>query len=400
MTPRRPPASNLALRAGLLVLALALGCPPALAGTAGQAADKPKKTAKAKPKAKPKARPEAKAPVQPLVGTGPAYAERAEAQAFARELAERRQLPLAWVQQAMGQARQSPTVIRLSQPPSSPLVKNWRAYRSRFLDEPRIQAGLAFWQAHAAELARAERTYGVPAEIVVGILGVETIYGREMGRFRILDALSTLAFDFPAEHPRAAERSEFFKKELEHFLVQQHQTGTPATRALGSYAGAAGMPQFMPSSRANFAVDFDRDGQIDLVRSASDVIGSVAHYLQAFNWQPGMPTHYPVSFDADRLDMDALMAPDILPTFSVASFTAKGAVLEGAALAHAGPLALIELLNGGDAPSYVAGTENFYAITRYNWSSYYAMGVIDLGREIASRRQALVAAGRAQATVR
>ena len=142
----------------------------------------------------------------------------------------------------------------------------------------------------------------------------------------------------------------------------------------------------MPSSQASFAVDFDRNGRIDLSTSTSDVIGSVAHYLQAFNWQPGMATHDPVQFDSAKLDMDTLMAPDILPTFNVASFSAKGAVLSGPALAHPGPLALIELLNGGDAPSYVAGTENFYAITRYNWSSYYAMAVIELGREIAERR--------------
>jgi membrane-bound lytic murein transglycosylase B len=143
-----------------------------------------------------------------------------------------------------------------------------------------------------------------------------------------------------------------------------------------------GWPQFMPSSWAQFAVDFDGDGKIDLFNNTADVIGSVANYFKAFNWRPGMPTHYPVQFDASRLDMDALMTPDILPTFSVSSFAAKGALVEGAALEHRGPLALIELQNGGDAPTYVAGTENFYAITRYNWSSYYAMAVIELGQEI------------------
>ena len=131
-------------------------------------------------------------------------------------------------------------------------------------------------------------------------------------------------------------------------------------------------------------MDFDGDGIIDLWDSPADVIGSVANYFKTFNWQPGMPTHYPVSFDASRLDMDALMAPDILPTSSVASFTAKGAVLEGAALQHQGPLALIELQNGDAPPSYVAGTDNFYAITRYNWSSYYAMAVIELGQAVAA----------------
>jgi membrane-bound lytic murein transglycosylase B len=198
-----------------------------------------------------------------------------------------------------------------------------------------------------------------------------------------MDALTTLAFDFPASHPRAAERSEFFKRELEQFLSHQNRLGADPMLALGSYAGAMGLPQFMPSSWVRFAVDFDGDDKIDLWNSPADAIGSVASYFKAFNWQTGMPTHYPVSFNKERLDMDALMAPDILPTFSVASFTAKGAVLEGAALEHKGPLALIELLNGPNAPSFVAGTDNFYVITRYNWSSYYAMAVIELGQAVA-----------------
>jgi membrane-bound lytic murein transglycosylase B len=134
-------------------------------------------------------------------------------------------------------------------------------------------------------------------------------------------------------------------------------------------------------------VDFDGDDKIDLWNSQADVIGSVANYFKAFGWQTGMPTHYPVSFDTAKLDLDALMAPDILPTFSVASFTAKGAVIEGPALEHKGPLALVELLNGPDPASYVAGTENFYVITRYNWSSYYAMAVIELGQEIKAARE-------------
>lgn len=309
---------------------------------------------------------------------------------FADDLASRRDLDVAWVRQAIGQARMSPTVIRLMQPPARIFSKNWRVYRSRFIDPIRISAGVRFWQDNQATLARAEQEYGVPAEIIVGIIGVETIYGRDTGKFRVLDALATLAFDFPAAHPRARERSEFFKGELEQFLSHQSRLGSAPEAPRGSYAGAMGMPQFMPSSWVKYAVDFDGDGKVDLWNSPADVIGSVASYFKAFNWQPGMPTHYPVRFDSATLDMDSLMAPDILPTFSVASFTAKGALLEGEALAHSGPLALIELLNGdpangGSAPTYVAGTENFYAITRYNWSSYYAMAVIDLGREVAAR---------------
>jgi membrane-bound lytic murein transglycosylase B len=148
-----------------------------------------------------------------------------------------------------------------------------------------------------------------------------------------------------------------------------------------------GLPQFMPSSWARFAVDFDGDGRVDLFGSPSDAIGSVANYLKAFQWRSGMPTHYPVTLVPGQTDMDTLLAPDILPTFSVHSFTTKGASLQGDALQHTGPLALIELRNGNESPSYVAGTENFYAITRYNWSSYYAMAVIDLAEAVAREVQ-------------
>ena len=316
---------------------------------------------------------------------GPLYDTRPEVMAFADDLASRRDLDPAWVRDMIGRARFNPTVSRLMQPPARTFVKNWRAYRSRFIDPVRIDAGVRFWQANQATLARAEKEFGVPADIIVAIVGVETIYGRNTGNFRVMDSLATLAFDFPSSHPRAKERSEFFKGELEQFLTLHSRRGTDPFASLGSYAGAMGLPQFMPSSWVKYAVDYDGDGNIDLWNSPADVIGSVANYFRAFNWQSGMPAYYPVSFDASRLDMDALMAPDILPTFSVASFTAKGAVLSGAALAHKGPLALIELLNGPDAPQYVAGTENFYAITRYNWSSYYAMSVIELGEEIAAR---------------
>jgi membrane-bound lytic murein transglycosylase B len=314
---------------------------------------------------------------------GPAYAQRADVMLAAEDIAARRDLDLEWVRQAIGQARYVPQVAKFIQPPPVGTPKNWRVYRSRFIDPARINAGVKFWQDNREALARAEADTGVPAEIIVGIIGVETIYGQQMGTFRVIDALATLAFDFPANHPRAAARSEYFKTELEQFLSLTHRTGVDPLLPLGSFAGAMGMPQFMPSSWIKYAIDFDGDGKVDLFNSPADVIGSVASYFKAFNWQPGMPTHYPVSFDAATLDKDALLAPDILPTFSVASFMAKGAVLEGAALQHTGPLALVELQNGDAPPSYVAGTENFYAITRYNWSSYYAMAVIELGQEVA-----------------
>ena len=321
---------------------------------------------------------------------GVPYAGNEEAMRWAEDVALRQGLDTEWTQQAVARAQYLPVVARLVQPPPVGTPKNWRVYRSRFIDPVRVRAGVRFWQDNQAWLDRAEREYGVPPEAIVGIVGVETIYGQQKGNFRVIDALATLAFDFPDSHPRAAERALYFRGELEQFLALQARAGTDPLKPLGSYAGAMGMPQFMPSSVARWAVDFDGDGQVDLGNSPADVIGSIANYFKSYGWQPGMPTHYAVSFDTSTLDKEALLAPDILPTFSVSSFMGKGAVLEGPALEHKGPLALVELQNGDADPQYVAGTENFYVITRYNWSSYYAMAVIELGREI---KDALAAAG-------
>ena len=323
------------------------------------------------------------------------YAGNPQADAFVREVAARRQIDEAWLRAAVHQTRFNATVQRLMTPRTGPAgVKNWRAYRSRFVDPIRIRAGLRFWSENEATLARAEHTYGVPAAYIVGIIGVETIYGQQMGNFRVMDALATLAFDFPTAHPRAKERTEFFRRELEQWLSLSHRTNIDPFEVRGSYAGAMGLGQFMPSSWARFAVDFDGDSRIDLFRSPTDAIGSVANYFKGHGWTTGMPTHYSVQFDPATVKMDELLAPDILPTFSATSMQAKGALLDAAGAQHTGPLALVELENGGDAPTYVAGTENFYAITRYNWSSYYAMAVIELGREVAAARNAALASSR------
>ena len=312
------------------------------------------------------------------------YAQSEAAMAFATDLAQRRDLDPAWVRQQIGQAQRLPVVIRLMQPAPSGTPKNWAAYRARFIEPIRLRAGQQFWEANRDTLARAEAEYGVPASLIVGVIGVETLYGRHTGTHKVIDALSTLAFDFPANHPRASARSEFFRSELEQYLSLTERASIDPQSLLGSYAGAMGWPQFLPSSWVKYAIDFDADGKVDLFNSTADVIGSVANYFKAFGWQPGMPTHYPVRFDPNQRkdDLDALLAPDILPSFSVESFTAKGAVLDGPALQHTGPLALVALENAGAASTYVAGTENFYVVTRYNWSSYYALAVIELGREV------------------
>ncbi len=317
------------------------------------------------------------------------YADSPAAMAFADDLVQRRNLDTEWVRQQIGAARRLPTVARLMTPAPRAAFKNWAAYRARFIEPVRIRAGLKFWESHRDSLDRAEREYGVPASLIVGVIGVETLYGQHTGHFRVIDALATLAFDFPTSHPRAEARTEFFRGELEQFLCLAHRTGMNPQEVRGSYAGAMGWSQFMPSSWTRYAIDFDGDSKVDLMNSPVDAIGSVANYFKAFGWRTGEPTHYPVIFDAARLDKDALLAPDILPSFNVQSFSDKGALLGAGGQEHIGKLALIELQNGdpsrgGTPATYVAGTENFYVVTRYNWSSYYAMAVIELGQTISA----------------
>ena len=311
------------------------------------------------------------------------YAHREDVQRFAADVAERHGLHPVWVRGMLTDARYAPDVARLIMPPPTGTPKNWAAYRERFVEPRRVRAGLAFWRDNEAWLQLAEERYGVPAQIIVGIVGVETLYGAHMGRFRVLDALATLAFDFPAGR---RDRSAFFRDELEQFLMLCYREGADPRTLAGSYAGAIGMPQFMPSSINAHAVDFDGNGRIDLHASAADVIGSVANYLAKAGWQSELPTHFEVTPPADPSHRATLLGPDIVPLFSPQEFAELGASLGDPAMGIAGKLALVELHNGHDAPSYVAGTTNFYAITRYNWSSYYAMAVIALGEAVRQQR--------------
>lgn len=321
------------------------------------------------------------------------YALLPEAIRAGEEIAREHGLNPQWVQQQIASAQPLPQVMRLVLPPREASQKNWSAYRARFTDATRVAAGRRFWLAHRDHLQRAEDTYGVPAHLIVGVLGVESIYGRQTGQFRVIDVLCTLAFDFPAEHPRAQARQAFFREELGQFLRLAQRDGMDPQSVRGSYAGALGWPQFMPGSWLRHAVDFDTDGRIDLINSPVDAIGSVANYFRAYGWERDQPTHYPVRFDPQRLDLPALLAPDIVPSFTVGEMAAKGALLNADAAPPPGPLALIELRNGdpmqgGAMPSYWVGTQNFYVLTRYNWSSYYAMAVIELGRLVQSEMPA------------
>ena len=311
------------------------------------------------------------------------YGRRADVMDFGAALAERQGLDPAWVRAALEQARFQPNVARFIMPPPAGTAKNWAAYRSRFVEPIRIRAGVAFWGANEKWLAMAEEVYGVPPEIVVGIVGVESIYGRQMGNFRIIDALATLAFDFPTGRK---DRAPFFRSELEEFFVMCQSEGLDPLRPTGSFAGALGMPQFMPSSFNKYAVDLDGDGHVNLHDSAADVIGSVAHYLAEFGWKRGLPVRFAVQPPTDTADRAALLVPDIVPNFSVEEMQARGAVLPAEAAGVDSALALVELQNGSAAPSYVAGTSNFYAVTRYNWSSYYALAVVELGEAVKAAR--------------
>jgi membrane-bound lytic murein transglycosylase B len=325
------------------------------------------------------------------------YGRRDDVMRFAAEVAARRDLDPGWLEAALSRARFQPSVARFIMPPPVGVAKNWAAYRARFIEPVRIQAGAAFWRANEKWLALAESTFGVAPEIVVGIIGVETIYGRQMGNFRVIDALATLAFDFPAGR---SDRAAFFRDELENFFVLCRSEGIDPLTLKGSYAGAIGMPQFMPSSFNRFAVDLDGDGRVDLHRSAADVIGSVAHFLAESGWRAGLPSRFEVEPPTDPLERAMLLAPDILPQFSAAEFTERGARLAEAGLTTPGALALVELKNGDAAPSFVAGTTNFYAITRYNRSSYYALAVIELGEAVARERARSAAAGTASTAAR
>ncbi len=320
--------------------------------------------------------------IQPL-GLRPALV------AFADELAAAQNWDAAALREQLSQALDLPRVKQLILPAATGTAKNWTAYRDRFIEPKRLDAGVDFWSAHEAALTRAESQYGVPAEVIIGILGVETFYGRITGGFKVLDALATLAFDFPNEHPRAAERQAFFRNELAEFLKLCRENRLNPTDVRGSYAGALGWPQFMPGSWRKHAVDFDGDGRVDLIASPVDAIGSIAHYLSEYGWKPGEATHYSVRIPADPITRRRLLTPDIKPMFTAADLIEAGALPSEAARDHTGPMAVIELQNGPkQPPTVLLGTQNFWVVTRYNWSAYYALAVIELGQAVKARRLA------------
>ena len=308
------------------------------------------------------------------------YGKREDVQDFVRQMAERHGFVAHELQFLFSRARREAAILAAIQPPKDAVARSWLAYRARFVTEARIAEGVEFWRRHAAALERAAREHGVPEEIIVAIIGVETLYGRQMGTWRVIDALSTLAFDYP---PRA----EFFRAELEQYLLFAREAGIDVFSVRGSYAGAIGIPQFMPGSYRRFAVDYDGDGAIDLRASASDAIGSVANFLAKHGWQRGERVHLPARVTAGSA-LEAhrpLLEAGIEPKTALAEMKRFG-VETRTDLALETPVALIELESPGAATEYRLGLRNFYVLTRYNRSVLYASAVFDLAQEIKSKR--------------
>jgi membrane-bound lytic murein transglycosylase B len=307
------------------------------------------------------------APATPTFGDDPA------AIAFARDLETRHAFKADELISLFAQTRPNATVLKLIQPPASPLQRSWERYRPRFLNERRIAGGVRFWQDNAGQLAKASAIYGVPEEIIVAIIGVETEYGRNMGGFRVFEALSTLAFNYP-------RRADFFRTELEQFLLLSRENNLDPLAVKGSFAGAIGIPQFMPGSQRRYAVDFDGDQRIDLGNSVDDAIGSVGRFLEQHGWLAGQPIAV-AALTSVTPDTELIEA-GLRPSLKVADLADRGirASIDGQTNA-----ALIDLVSPGRETEYWLGFENFYVITRYNRSSFYAMSVFQLGEEIRQR---------------
>lgn len=305
------------------------------------------------------------------------YAHRDDVRAFVQEMHEKHGFDAERLHALFRQTKPIAAVIRAIMPPKDPAVRSWQAYRGRFVEPKRIAAGRRFMRAHAAELAAAEARFGVPAEIIAAIIGIETIYGRQMGRFGTFAALTTLAFDYP---PRA----ELFRRELEELLLLAREEHRSPLAYTGSYAGALGLPQFLPSSRRRFAIDFDGNGRIDLAASAADAIGSVANFMAEHGWEKDGPiaTAVTVAGDGVQALIDEGIAPKRMPwQLAAANVTLAGVGAGDTAIADR-PAALIDLITPGVATEYRLGYGNFYVITRYNRSSFYAAAVMDLASEL------------------
>ena len=305
------------------------------------------------------------------------YLQRAEVKTYIDELVQAHGFSREALQEVFAKAQRQERIIELMSKPAERRLQ-WHEYRKILVDEPRISQGVVFWQENQEALERAKEVYGVPPEIIVAIIGVETRYGRVTGNFGVVDALSTLAFDYP---PRA----KFFRGQLtEHFLLSREEGKSPLSMK-GSYAGAMGYGQFIPSSYRSFAVDFDGDGVRDIWENKTDAIGSVANYFAEHNWSGEREVVSLVSVEKDTEELRAKANGNLKPKLSIAQWRDLGVVVDAGQ-----PLqrkATLMRMQQSDTADYWLGFEDFYVITRYNHSRLYAMAVYQLSQAILKRRE-------------
>lgn len=332
----------------------------------------------------------------PVPNTG--YLARPEVQAYAQTVAQSRHLNLEDVRALLAQAQRLPVAIRLMTPPApgQPVApKNWASYRSNFVEPIRINGGKAFMVEHEAALNDAQERFGVPANIIAAIIGVETLYGQYMGNYRVLDALTTLSFDYP--DPMRPDRIDMFQGQLADFIELHYQNKVDARRQLGSFAGAMGIPQFMPTSLKRWAVASAptqhnaspatptsiNPTRIDLEHNVNDAILSVANFLKAHGWISGLPVFAPVDLPVKAGE---LVDGGLTPRLDWAALKAAGATLEAGAQLGVWadyPLGVINLpLPAQDTVQYRTATPNFFALTQYNRSYFYATAVADLAQAL------------------
>jgi membrane-bound lytic murein transglycosylase B len=302
------------------------------------------------------------------------YLARADVRDFIDTMRTEHGIDAAFLERILGAARFEPTVVRLlnPEPSSAPSpARSYANYRAKFVTPALISAGAQFWAEHADDIRRAEEEFGVPPEVILGILGVETRYGRNTGSFRAVDALATAAFD-------GVRRQAFFLEELKELMLLARDKGIDPLAIKGSYAGAVGLPQFMPSSYRKYAVDYDGDGVVDLLGSPADAIGSIASYIKAFGWIPGEPPKAPVRLLPGS---EGDLVSGLARVHDVLEVQGKGVVFSGSE-PPSGPCSIFELPTPGKASKFFAGFTNFEVITRYNRSTFYASAVLELGQAV------------------
>jgi len=331
-------------------------------------------------------------------------------------IAQSQGIPQASLESGFIDAKTIPSIRKLVLPPSGNFKKNWVAYRKRFIEPVRLKAGKAFWEQNQAFLSKVEQESGVPAEVIVSIIGIETIYGRQTGNFRVKDVLSTLAFSYP-DTPNKESREQLFKDQLQELILMCWTEGggsLPANNSNqglspsrfnsclnqnSSYAGAIGLPQFMPGSIRNFAVDGDGDGRIDLKQSPKDAIASVANFMRQHGWQPGMPIYFPVQEAAIG---DARLLADGEPQlkYTIQELITKGILtneqgdLQSGGVEPQSKALIVDLpypdKDDNDQVRYVVGLNNFLTIVQYNRSYFYAQSVAEFAEALGYKNQSVV----------